>query len=104
MNWAMDDLTGEGLDPIGVTRARRGEIQYVRQKKVWVKVPRKWAAAQGIKIVGAKWVDINKGDETTPVLRSSFVSKEFNNGVGDGLFATTPSLEALRALVSKQLV
>ena len=38
---AYDDLTGEPLDPKEVRKARALEIGYVRQKKVWIKIPRK---------------------------------------------------------------
>ena len=35
------------------------------------------------------------------MLRSRYVGKEFNDGPLDGLFAGTPPLEAMRALVSE---
>ena len=48
----------------------------------------------------ARWIDINKGDKARPNLRSRYVAKEFNDGEQEGLFASTPPLEALRILVS----
>ena len=47
-----------------------------------------------------RWIDINKGDTDNPIMRSRLVGKEFNDGNGEGLFAGTPPLEALRMLVS----
>ena len=38
------------------------------------------------------WIDINKGDEDMPNYRSRLVAKEFNDGAGEGLFASTPPL------------
>ena len=46
------------------------------------------------------WIDINKGDDKTPNYRSRMVGKEFNDSELEGLFAATPSLEALRLLLS----
>ena len=48
-----------------------------------------------------RWIDINKGDEDMPNYRSRLVAKEFNDGAGEGLFASTPPLEALRFLISE---
>ena len=59
------------------------------------------AQARGIKIIGARWIDINKGDLKIPNYRSRSVGKEFNNGKDDSLVAATPPLEALRMLVSE---
>ena len=51
-------------------------------------------------MIGTRWVDIDKGDEKTPDYRSRLVAKEFNNGQEEGLYASTPPLEALRWLLS----
>ena len=50
-------------------------------------------------IIQTRWIDINKGDDMSPVYRSRLVGKGFNNEQMDGLFAGTPPLEALRFLV-----
>ena len=57
-------------------------------------VKKKW------KIIKTKWIDINKGDEKSPVMRSRLVGKEFNDGIDENMFAATPPLEALRLFVS----
>ena len=48
-----------------------------------------------------RWIDIDEGDADTPNYRSRLVAKEFNDGAGEGLFASTPPLEALRFLISE---
>ena len=96
---AYDDVTGMPLNRRKVEAARREEIQYVRDKKVWTKIPRAEAQRQGYKIIKTRWIDINKGDDENPVYRSRFVAKEFNTGEVAGLFAGTPPLEAVRYLV-----
>ena len=82
-----------------VQKARAEEIEYVRSKQVWSKIPRSEAQRLGYKVMKTRWIDINKGDDEHPVYRSRFVAKEFNNGDVEGLFAGTPPLEALRYIV-----
>ena len=101
MQEAWDDTSGKELDVKRVREARRLEMQYVKEKKVWRKMPRATAIAMGYKIVGTRWLDINKGDEDSPEYRSRLVGKEFNDGFEEGLFASTPPLEALRWLLSE---
>ena len=69
-------------------------------------MPRAEAHRRGIKIIGTRWIDVNKGDNQSPVYRSRLVAKEFNTGQGGGLeegelFAATPPLEAVRLLLSE---
>lgn len=96
---AFDDLTGMKLDAQGVVEARKKEIEYVKEKKVWLKIPREEAKKRGWKIIKTRWIDINKGDDANPLYRSRLVGKEFANEAVDGIFAGTPPLEALRYLI-----
>jgi len=98
---AWDDVSGEELDPKKVMRARLKELSFVREKGVWRKVKRAEVKARGIKIIGARWIDINKGDNINENYRSRYVAKEFNDGKDDSLFASTPPLEALRLIISE---
>ena len=93
---AWDDVTGKALEPKAVRQARLKEMRYVKEKEVWQPI----SLRRGWKVVKTRWIDINKGDEDTPNYRSRLVAKEFNDGAGEGLFASTPPLEALRFLVS----
>ena len=97
---AWDDVSGAALDPKEVRRARLKEIQYIKDKKVWRRIPRQEALRRGYKIVKGRWIDVNKGDSTNWKYRSRYVAKEFNTGDEDGLFASTPPLEALRLIIS----
>ena len=98
---AWDDVSGKELDAKEVRKARREEMEYIEKKGVWVKMKRSEALAQGYKIVDTRWIDIDKGDEQKPIYRSRLVGKEFNTGQEEGLFASTPPLEALRWLLSE---
>ena len=77
---AWDDVTGVELRPKEVRKARLQELEYVAEKQVWHKITRKEAQRRGIKIVGTRWIDINKGDAQNALYRSRLVAKEFNNG------------------------
>ena len=70
---AWDDLTGLRLDAQKVIEARSKEIQYVRDMKVWKKIPRRQAQARGMKVIKTRWIDINKGDDVNPVLQTTNV-------------------------------
>ena len=74
---AWGDLTGLPLDPKGVMEARRKELAYVEQKKVWDIASREKARENGWKIIKTRWIDINKGDDLDVVYRSRLVGKEF---------------------------
>ena len=70
---AWDDLTGMRLKADQVIEARDKEMKYVRDMKVWTKIPRRMAQARGWKIIKTRWIDINKGDDENPVYRSRLV-------------------------------
>ena len=69
------------------------EIEYRKVKRSWVKT-------MGEKVIGVRWIDINKGDTENPDYRSRLVAKDFKSGDRPDLFAATPPLEALKMLVS----
>ena len=98
---AWDDVTGMPLDSKRVRQARKEEVDYIRSKKVWTKIPRAEAQRRGLKVIKTKWIDINKGDDDNPVYRSRFVAKEYNDGEAPGLFAGTPPLEAMRYIIHR---
>ena len=63
------------MDPKQVLKARLKELEYIREKGVWKKIKRKEANLRRIKIIGTRWIDINKGDWDDPNYRSRFVGK-----------------------------
>ena len=93
---AWGDLTGLSLDPKGALAARKQELDYISQKQVWKIVPREEARRNGRKVIKSRWIDINKGDDVASLYRSRRVGKEFADKKVEGLFAGTPSLEAMR--------
>ena len=63
-----DDLSGKPLDPELVRAARAEEIEGACAHKVWIKVPTSECLHKtGKKPVGTRWVDVNKGDDTSPL-------------------------------------
>ena len=45
------------------------------------------ALQKGCKIVGSRWVDVDRGDTNKPDYRSRLVAKEINTGYEEGLYA-----------------
>ena len=97
---AKDDVTGTELVPGLVRKARDEEIAYFIKRGVYEIVPRSHQKTTGGKVIGTRWVDVNKGDAEAPDCRSRLVGREFNVGRDDNLYAATPPLEALRFVIS----
>ena len=74
--WAWDDATGAALDPRVVADEREKEIGYIRKHGVYRKV-RRSSVPKGTKVIQVRWIDINKGDEVNPDIRSRLVAKDF---------------------------
>ena len=74
---AWDDVSGASL-PVGeVVKARLKELEYIDEKGVWILIDRDTAKAKKIKIIGSRWIDVNKGDTNNPIFRSRFVDPEW---------------------------
>ena len=95
---AWDDLTNMKLEAGKVKETRGKEIEYVREMRVYDKIPRHQAVRGGWKIIKTRWMYISNGDDDNPNYRSRVVGKEFNNEQMDGLFAGPPPSEASRYL------
>merc|ERR1711884_868683 len=52
-------------------------------------------------VIQVRWIDINKGDEGNPNIRSRLVAKDFKTESIPELFAGTPPLEAMRVICSE---
>ena len=99
---AWDDQSGASLKPALMVQARREEIQYFKDMKVYEKVMLEECWEQtGKGPIDVRWVDINKGDEVNPNYRSRLVAKEFKDDLKPELYAATPPSECLRMILSK---
>ena len=101
----IDDRNGETLEGKAVRRARRKEVETLREHKVYDKVPLRIAqermARIGTKIIEGRWLDTNKAAVGLPPdIRSRYVAKEFVTTSRDDLFAGTPSLETAKLMIS----
>ena len=98
--YAQDDVSGVQLDPGLLKEARKVEMKFFREMKVYTRVPRAMQRMKGGKVIGVRWVDVNKGDSEFPDYRSRLVGQEYATYKDDDLYASTPPLEALRYVVS----
>jgi len=99
-----DAASGVQLKPGLVRAARQEELDEIHKHRVYRKVLRQMARDRGKRVIGVRWVDIDKGDEENPNVRSRLVAKElraFNPfAPTDELFAATPPTAAQNLLLS----
>ena len=96
-----DDLTKQQLPTALVKAARRKELDYFESKDVWKRVPIAEAhRTNGRPPITVRWVDVNKGDDEVPDIRSRLVARQIRGANEDPMFAPTPPLEALRTVLS----
>ena len=50
--------------------------------------------------ISVRWVDVNKGDDVHPNIRSRLVARQIRQAGEEVIFAPTPPLEALRTVIS----
>ena len=83
-------------------KARELELKYLRDLGVYEKVDEKEAVAKyGITPVDTQWVDTDKAFEGEPMqIRSRMCAREFKSDDRPELYAGTPPLEALKAIIS----
>ena len=74
---------------------------HLKKEDVYTNVSVQEAYAKtGKALVGVRWVDVSKGDDADPDYRSGLVAKDTRKKGGEMIFAPTPPLESLRALLS----
>ena len=75
-------------------------MKYIDELDVWEEIPR----PKHEKVIGGRWVDINKGDEANPTYRSRYVGKELKKaGKGSSInefFAAMPPMSNFKALLA----
>ena len=88
-----DDLTKQQLPSELVKAARRKELDYFEMKNVWNRVPVQEAwKVSGRPPITVRWVDVNKGDDEFPDIRSRLVARQIRSANEDPMFAPTPPL------------
>ena len=64
-------------------------------------MPRSEALARtGKPPISVRWIDTNKGDDAAPNIRCRLFAREIRRAGEDPIFALTPPLESLRAILS----
>ena len=97
-----DAKTGKELDERTVAVARKEEIEFMRQIKLYDNVG--WVESirmTGRPPVSTKWVEVDKGTAEKPDVRCRLVARDFRvkgEGHRDDLFAAMPPSEAKKLL------
>ena len=95
-----DDLTKQKLPTELVKLARCKELDYFEDKGVWKRSSNQEAwRVSGRPPITVRWVDVNKGDDENPDIRSRLVARQIRGANEDPMFAPTPPLEALRTVL-----
>ena len=98
-------FTGLPLNREAVQEARKGEIKFIQDLKVWTQIDREECKRRAIPIIKARWIDINKRDDNAPLYRSRYVAKEYNDGRElENSFAITPPWRRLDISFTSQAV
>ena len=96
-----DDLTGQVLDSKLVMEARKKELDFFEAKQVWkIKAFEEARRRTGKPPITVRWVDVNKGDDINPNVRSRLVARQIRQPGEEAIFAPTPPLESLRTILS----
>ena len=97
-----DDVTGKELPWCEVRKARELELKYLRDLGVYEKVDEKEAVEKyKVAPIDTKWIDTDEAFEREPMqIRSRMCAREFKNDDRPDLYAGTPPLEALKAIIS----
>ena len=91
----MDDVSGLFLNKELSIQARKLEIDFFKDRRVYKKLPKEpW-----MQVISTKWLDVNKGDEASPNYRARLVGREIAREKRDDILAATPPLESLKALL-----
>ena len=91
-------MTGKILNNSLTAEARKLEMKFFSKMCVYTKVPRSEARANGCRVITTRWLDVNKGDDSNPNVRSRLVGRELKLDNRLDLFAATPPLESLRVI------
>ena len=98
MTFVDDVHRGKLLKRDKVIEARKIEMEYFRKMGVHEKVHR--SKARGYKVITTRWVDTNRGVGNEDNYRSRLIGRELNRDKRHDLFAPTPPLETMTALIS----
>ena len=75
-------------------------MEYFDGKDVWQLRPvDECRRITGKPPVTVRWVDVNKGDDVNPNIRSRPVARQIRQAGEEAIFAPTPPLEALRSII-----
>ena len=94
--WHWDDNKGGWLDPELCAKARQEEVEYNRRHKMNTRVSREVCLREtGRAPIKTGWVGTDKGQPGKTHVRARWAAKEYK------LYASTPSLEALKVVLSE---
>lgn len=94
------DLTGAPLEAKEVRKARRVDIEYVKQMGVCDNAPLQEAKGGGRNLLGARWVHVEKAGGTH---KSRRVAKDIQMYNAPDFVAPTPPIESLKYILRRDM-
>jgi hypothetical protein len=86
----VDDITGQPLPSELCKKARAKELEYFREKEVWtIRKVNEALRRTGRPQITVRWVEVNKGDDLNPKIRSRLVARDQDEGRRGDLCADT---------------
>lgn len=78
MDNCYDDITGEWLDPKLVHAGCQEEMKRFEHMGVYKRAPSEEALSDpAMKLIGVRWVKVNKGTQDVPKVRCRLVAQEY---------------------------
>ena len=97
----VDDITGQPLSPELCKKARATDFDYFRRREVWtLRKVNEALTRTGKPPISVRWVEVSKGDDVNPKIRSRLVEREIRMKGEEAIFAPTPPLESRRMVLS----
>ena len=101
----VDHLTAQPLSPELCRKARATKLDYFRDKEVWtIRNVNEALRRTGKSPISVRCVEVNKGDDLNPKIRSRLVVREIRLKGEEAIFSPTPPLESLRMVFSQATI
>ena len=72
---AWDDVPGMSLCPKLVAAARAEDMEFFKPMNAYTRCKIDCVELEGGKLIDTKWLDVNKGDSSSPIYRSRLVGR-----------------------------
>ena len=101
-DWWTDELEAkkmDGVTPAMIAAAKAKELSQLHARSTF-ELRQRRDLPHDLQVVGTRWVLVNKGSSSQPVVKARLVCQEFNTYKDMDLFSGTPGLLAVKLLIA----